>query len=111
MVIRSRNETKVTKLNFSAIMLRSFFFHRFQKRIYIGLPEADARRTMFKLHLGKTKHILSDEDFNTLANISDKYSGADIQNVVIEALMQPVKRLQKATHFMKVSILHAYCEL
>ena len=33
----------------------------------------------------------------------DRYSGADIGIVVREALMEPVRKIQRATHFKKVS--------
>lgn len=76
---------------------------RFEKRIYIPLPEESARHVMFKLHLGNTPHCLSEEDFRALANKTDGYSGADISIVVRDALMQPVRKVQSATHFKKVS--------
>jgi len=36
---------------------------RFQKRIYISLPDATARAGIFKNKGNKTKHSLSDEDW------------------------------------------------
>ena len=74
-------------------------FFRFEKRIYIGLPEAQARMNMFTLHLGDTKTTLEEEDFRKLGTIAERYSGADIQIVVRDALMQPIRRVQNATHF------------
>jgi vacuolar protein-sorting-associated protein 4 len=44
---------------------------RFEKRIYISLPEPAARKAMFKLHLGTTPHSLREEDFTELANKSE----------------------------------------
>lgn len=76
---------------------------RFEKRIYIPLPEEHARHQMFKLHLENTYHEISEEDFKTLAQKTDGYSGADISIVVRDALMQPVRKVQMATHFMRVS--------
>ena len=75
---------------------------RFEKRIYIGLPDAGARTAMFKLHLGDTKTTISDKDFASLGQRSENYSGADIQIVVRDALMQPIRRVQHATHFKRV---------
>jgi len=75
---------------------------RFEKRIYIPLPEEQARAEMFKLHLGSTPNSLSDHDFKELGRIADGYSGADIGVVVRDALMQPVRKVQTATHFRKV---------
>ncbi|XP_022667454.1 vacuolar protein sorting-associated protein 4A-like [Varroa jacobsoni] len=76
---------------------------RFQKRIYIPLPDAPARTLMFKIHIGNTPHSLLDEDFTKLGKISEGYSGADIAVVVQDALMQPVRKVQTATHFKRVS--------
>ena len=72
---------------------------RFQKRVYISLPEANARGTVFKIHSGKTKSTLTAEDFAQLGEASKGYSGSDIANVVNEALMLPVRRCQTATKF------------
>merc|ERR1712227_550819 len=76
---------------------------RFEKRIYIDLPEANARTNMFKLNLGDTAHSLTEENFRDLGMRTDGYSGADIAIVVRDALMQPVRKVQTATHFKKVS--------
>ncbi|GLG98818.1 Vacuolar protein sorting-associated protein 4B [Gryllus bimaculatus] len=75
---------------------------RFEKRIYIPLPEEHARLLMFKLHIGNTPHTLTEEDFKTLAKKTEGYSGADISIVVRDALMQPVRKVQTATHFLRV---------
>lgn len=84
--------------------LDSAIRRRFEKRIYIGLPDAMARATMFKIHLGDTKTTLTEADFRQLGQQSERYSGADIQIVVRDALMQPVRKVQQATHFKKVSL-------
>ncbi|KAK6628746.1 Vacuolar protein sorting-associated protein 4 [Polyplax serrata] len=83
-------------------VLDSAIRRRFEKRIYIPLPEEPARLTMFKLHLGSTRHTLTDEDLRQLAAQTDGYSGADISIVVRDALMQPVRKVQTATHFVRV---------
>ena len=75
---------------------------RFEKRIYIPLPEEHARTDMFKLHMGNTLATISDEEYRHLGQNTEGYSGADIQLVVRDALMQPVRRVQTATHFKMV---------
>lgn len=47
---------------------------RFQRKIYLGLPDHDARKFMIRHNLGKTPHILQDEDFEELAGRSEGYS-------------------------------------
>ncbi|KRY53889.1 Vacuolar protein sorting-associated protein 4A, partial [Trichinella britovi] len=76
---------------------------RFEKRIYIPLPDAAARKEIFKLHISNTPHSLTDRDFRILGEKTEGYSGADISIVVRDALMQPVRKVQTATHFKKVS--------
>jgi len=76
---------------------------RFEKRIYIDLPEEHARSEMFKLNLGNTPHVLTEQDIRVLGQKTEGYSGADISIVVRDALMQPVRKVQTATHFVTVS--------
>ncbi|XP_013404812.1 vacuolar protein sorting-associated protein 4A isoform X1 [Lingula anatina] len=83
-------------------VLDSAIRRRFEKRIYIPLPEAPARATMFQLHLGNTPNSLTQEDFRELGLRTEGYSGADISIVVRDALMQPVRKVQTATHFKRV---------
>jgi len=75
---------------------------RFEKRVYIPLPDQKARDRMFKLHIGSTPHNLSDKDFKELAAHTDGYSGADLSVLVRDALYEPVRTCQLATHFKKV---------
>ncbi|ORX35572.1 putative ATPase [Kockovaella imperatae] len=77
---------------------------RFEKRIYIPLPDAQARRRMFELNVGTTPHGLSPKDFMTLAEDTDGYSGSDIAVIVRDALMQPVRKVLSATHFKEVTV-------
>ena len=76
---------------------------RFEKRIYIPLPEESPRRRIFEIHIGNTAHALSPNDFNQLARRTDGYSGADIGIVVRDALMMPIRKVQTATHFKQVA--------
>ncbi|XP_067014437.1 vacuolar protein sorting-associated protein 4 [Anabrus simplex] len=76
---------------------------RFEKRIYIPLPDEHARLIIFTLHLGNTPNTLTDDDLRLLAKRTEGYSGADISVMVRDALMQPVRKVQTATHFKKVS--------
>jgi vacuolar protein-sorting-associated protein 4 len=75
---------------------------RFQRRVHISLPDLAARTTMFKLAVGDTNTVLKSEDFRELAKASEGYSGSDVSIVVQDALMQPVRKIQQATHFKRV---------
>uniref|UniRef100_A0AAQ5BI15 vesicle-fusing ATPase n=1 Tax=Homo sapiens TaxID=9606 RepID=A0AAQ5BI15_HUMAN len=82
-------------------VLDSAIRRRFEKRIYIPLPEEAARAQMFRLHLGSTPHNLTDANIHELARKTEGYSGADISIIVRDSLMQPVRKVQSATHFKK----------
>eukprot|EP01132_Coremiostelium_polycephalum_P007913 gene7913-9739_t len=75
---------------------------RFEKRIYIGLPEPQARAKMFQIHIGKTPNTLTPNDFKKLAEMTEGYSGSDIASVCKDAIMQPVRSVQTATHFKTI---------
>ena len=75
---------------------------RFQRRVHISLPDQPARHRMFELAVGETPCELRPEDFRELARLSEGYSGSDIGIAVQDALMQPVRKIQTATHYKKV---------
>ena len=54
--------------------------------------------------MGSTPTSITDADYNVLAQKTDGYSGADINLVVRDALMQPVRKVQSATHWVKVRL-------
>ena len=72
---------------------------RFEKRVYISLPEKEARKKMFKLNLGNTPNSLTEEDYEELGNMTENYSGSDISTVVKDALMEPIRKCQTAIKF------------
>jgi len=57
---------------------------RFDKIIYMPLPDREAREAVFRVHTKKIP-ISPDVDFGRLAEVSERYSGADIKNVCTEA--------------------------
>ena len=79
---------------------------RFQKKIYISLPEANARKLMLKLNLGDTYNDLTDEQFTILGNLTKGYSGSDIYNLTQDAIYGPLRKCQRATHFKHLDPNH-----
>eukprot|EP00184_Porphyridium_aerugineum_P007955 CAMPEP_0184691582 /NCGR_PEP_ID=MMETSP0313-20130426/393_1 /TAXON_ID=2792 /ORGANISM="Porphyridium aerugineum, Strain SAG 1380-2" /LENGTH=473 /DNA_ID=CAMNT_0027149327 /DNA_START=634 /DNA_END=2055 /DNA_ORIENTATION=+ len=84
--------------------LDSAIRRRFERRIYIPLPDERARAKMFEIHLGSTPHNLTQEDFRLLGQKAEGYSGSDISVLVRDAIMQPVRTLQNAQTFKQVMI-------
>ncbi|CAN1128612.1 Protein SUPPRESSOR OF K(+) TRANSPORT GROWTH DEFECT 1 [Linum perenne] len=74
---------------------------RFDKRIYIPLPDAKARQYMFKVHLGDTPHNLTESDFESLGRKTEGFSGSDISVCVKDVLFEPVRKTQDAMYFFK----------
>ncbi|KAL9611600.1 MAG: hypothetical protein Q9167_003758 [Letrouitia subvulpina] len=77
---------------------------RFQRRVHISLPDLPGRMKMFELAVGTTPCDLKSADYKSLGQLSDGYSGSDIAIAVQDALMQPVRKIQTATHYKKVNI-------
>jgi vacuolar protein-sorting-associated protein 4 len=75
---------------------------RFRKRIYIPLPDEEARKRLFEIHVGETCCDVSTEDYAEFARRTEGFSGSDISNVVQEALMEPMKKIFKAEYFCYV---------
>lgn len=68
---------------------------RFEKRIYINMPEEDARKEIFKIHT-RGVELQNDIDFNELAKLTEGYVGSDIAMICREALMMPIRELDAA---------------
>ena len=75
---------------------------RFQKKIYISLPELDARKTMFELNLKGTPNTLTDNQLEDLAKKTDGFSGSDISTLTQDAIFEPVRKCQSSEFFKKV---------
>ena len=83
--------------------LDSAIRRRFEKRIYIPLPDLASRTKMFEINVGDTPCTLSKEDYRSLGQMTEGYSGSDIAVAVKDALMEPIRKIQMATHFKNVS--------
>jgi ATP-dependent metalloprotease FtsH len=63
---------------------------RFDRKAYIGLPDAEARKKIFQQYL-KTIKIQSEPDLDHLAQMTTNFSGADIAAAVNEAAIIAVR--------------------
>ena len=59
---------------------------RFDEIFFVDLPSASARGEIFRLHLEKRKVDWSEFSLNTLAEASDGFSGAEIEQAIVSAL-------------------------
>lgn len=70
------------------------FIRRFQKRIYVPLPDKKARRKLLEMLTSKIK-LSSDVDLDRLADMLEGYNGSDIKDIVFDAYMRTVKEYFK----------------
>jgi len=66
---------------------------RFEKKVYVPLPDLPARVGIFKIHTAGINMAIPEEDFIELGVRSDGYSGRDISNVCREVIMLPIREL------------------
>ncbi|KAH6789529.1 AAA-type ATPase family protein [Perilla frutescens var. frutescens] len=66
---------------------------RLVKRIYIPLPDANARKVLLKHKLKGHAFSLPDRDLERLVAETDGYSGSDLQALCEEAAMMPIREL------------------
>ncbi|BFH73617.1 AAA family ATPase [Sulfurisphaera javensis] len=68
---------------------------RFDKLIYIGVPDKKSRKEIFQIHC-KNMPLADDVDFDKLAEMTERFTGADIANVCQEvARLAAVESLEK----------------
>ncbi|MGI0487146.1 AAA family ATPase [Pantanalinema rosaneae CENA516] len=61
---------------------------RFDELFFVDLPNAEERQEIFKIHLSKRKRDTSRFDLDQLANVSDGFSGAEIEQALIAAMYE-----------------------
>ena len=64
---------------------------RFQRRIYVPLPDPLTRRKLFDKMLSKIKHSLSQKEIRKLVEFTDGYSCSDMQCIGREASFGPLR--------------------
>lgn len=66
---------------------------RFVKRLYIPLPEKPARLQILQNILKTVSHNITKEQLNEIANLTEGYSGADMDSLIGEAAMGPIRSI------------------
>jgi len=82
--------------------LDSAIRRRFERRIYIPLPDKSARLFLLQHSMKKTKHSITETEFDLLAEKTDGFSGADLSILVRDAAFMPVRLCQSAKYFLKI---------
>ena len=66
---------------------------RLVKRLYIPLPDSEARACILARLLGRERHEVSEEEMRSVSLMTQGYSGADMANVCREAAYGPIRSL------------------
>ncbi|KAJ8676231.1 hypothetical protein QAD02_012017 [Eretmocerus hayati] len=66
---------------------------RLVKRLYVPLPELEARAQIVRNLLKSERHDLEENDVYEIARLADGYSGADMTNLCKEASMGPIRSI------------------
>lgn len=61
---------------------------RFDEIFFVDLPSPEEREAIFKIHLGKRREDISRFDLGQLANVSDGFSGAEIEQAIVAAMYE-----------------------
>ena len=61
---------------------------RFDQLWFVDLPDAREREAIWRIHLAKRQREPENYDITALAGATDKFTGAEIEQVVIEALFE-----------------------
>lgn len=75
---------------------------RFDEKIYIPLPDEDARVVLFQINL-KSRPLDESVSFQHLADITDGYSGADIVEICNKASLKPFRESIDGGKFRPIS--------
>ena len=86
------------------------FLRRFQKRIYVPLPDNQARMAQFRMYTAPLT-LESDVNLETLAKLSESHSGSDIKDIcqgvqlrVVRELFESGRALDKETQPRPISL-------
>jgi len=72
---------------------------RFNEKIFVSLPNQEARSAMIKIHVGGKPNNLTTTDYERLGHLTDGASGSDIRNLVEKAVCNRLKEYHQATAF------------
>ena len=78
---------------------------RFDKIIYMHVPDKDARKAILKVHLKKVP-LANDIDLDKLAAKTERFSGADLKNVTQEAIKMAAKEASTTGAIVPISMQH-----
>src|SRR5439155_23475241 len=78
---------------------------RFDEIFFVDLPDADARRAIFHIHLVRRKRDPAQFDLDRLSSASQGYSGAEIEQSIVAAMHNAFARREELSTDLIVDAL------
>ncbi len=77
-------------------VLDSALLRRFDKRIFVPLPDKEVRKKIFEITIRKIPNfeLAPDVDLDRLAELTEGFSGDDIKKLCMEAWYRPIRELR-----------------
>ena len=76
---------------------------RFERRVYIPLPESEAREYLIRRKLDSIDKGFSETDYKMIGDKTDGYSGADLEILCRDAAFESLKLAQRTNKFKKIN--------
>jgi len=77
---------------------------RIDKRIYLGNPDKDTRKAIIDIHIQGKPYCKESVNTETLLEISSGMSGAQIENVLNEAMLSALRRNEKTMLYSDIEL-------
>ncbi len=83
----------------TTVQMKPHEFRMVLQKLYVGLPDAEARASMFKVHLRDASITSTAPGYADLAACTEGFSSSDIAAAVRGAVMEPLRQTREANFF------------
>eukprot|EP00177_Eucheuma_denticulatum_P003856 GFKZ01006979.1.p1 GENE.GFKZ01006979.1~~GFKZ01006979.1.p1 ORF type:complete len:609 (-),score=81.87 GFKZ01006979.1:100-1770(-) len=80
------------------------FLRRVERRVHLGLPGHEARTQLLETLLRNVSHDITFQEMECIARECEGLSGADLEMLVRDAALEPVRTVREATWFRPVKV-------
>ena len=82
--------------------LETGFLSKFQKKIYIPLPDFEAKKAILKLNIKDTPNTLTEEQIEDIIKRTNPLVGSEVTFLSMEAIFEPIRKCQSSEYFKKI---------
>ena len=82
--------------------LETTFLSKFQKKIYIPLPDFEAKKQILKLNMKNIPNTLTEEQIEDIIKETNPLLGGEIASLTGEASFYPFKKCMESEYFKKI---------